>query len=79
MRSRPIGYLGIGLNAGDLDSSLAQLRWFLVVLFAAAALLALMIGIAMASRITRPIQQLVGAMKTVSAGNLHHRAPPGPA
>ena len=79
MRSRPIGYLGIGLSAGDLDSSLAQLRWFLVVLFAAAALLALMIGIAMASRITRPIQQLVGAMKTVSAGNLHHRAPPGPA
>jgi putative nucleotidyltransferase with HDIG domain len=79
MRSRPLGYLAIGLNADVLDSSLAQLRWFLVVLFAAAALLALMIGIALSSRITRPIQQLVGAMKTVSARNLHHRAPPGPA
>ncbi len=79
MRSRPLGYLAIGLNASDLEASLAQLRWFLVILFAAAALLALMIGIALASRITRPIQQLVGAMKTVAAGNLHHRAPPGPA
>src|SRR5207253_10013457 len=77
--SRAIGCPGTGLSAGALGPSLAELRWFLVVLLAAAALLARMNGMAMASRSTRPIQQLVGAMTAVSAGNLHHRAPPGPA
>lgn len=79
MRDRPVGYLAVALRADGWQASLAQLRLFLVILFAAASLLALLVGVALARRITRPIDDLVGAMRRVAAGDLHHRAPAGPA
>lgn len=78
LRGRPVGYMGVALSAKDWQSSLAQLRLFLVLLFAAASLFALLVGVALAQRITRPIDQLVGAMRRVASGDLHHRAPAGP-
>jgi response regulator RpfG family c-di-GMP phosphodiesterase len=79
LRDRPVGYMGVALDAADWQSSLAQLRLFLVLLFAAASLFALFVGMALARRITQPIDELVGAMRRVAAGDLHHRAPAGPA
>jgi len=78
LRDHPVGYLAVALDAGGLQSALAQLRLFLVLLFAAASLLALLVGVALARRITRPIDDLVGAMRRVASGDLHHRAAAGP-
>jgi len=79
LRDRPVGYLGVALLADGWQASLAQLRLLLVVLFAAAALLALLVGVALARSIAQPIDHLVRAVRKVAAGDLHHRAPPGPA
>jgi HAMP domain-containing protein len=79
LRDRPVGYMGVALDAAGWQSSLAQLRLFLVLLFAAASLFALFVGIALARRITQPIDELVGAMHRVAGGDLTHRAPAGPA
>jgi response regulator RpfG family c-di-GMP phosphodiesterase len=78
LRSRPVGYLGVVLNADAWQSGLSQLRLFLVLLFAAASLLALLVGVALAHYITRPIDDLVGAIRRVGTGDLRHRAPTGP-
>jgi response regulator RpfG family c-di-GMP phosphodiesterase len=78
LRGRPVGYVGAVLNADGWQSGLAQLRLFLVLLFAAASLLALLVGVALGHYITRPIDDLVGAIRRVGAGDLGHRAPAGP-
>jgi putative nucleotidyltransferase with HDIG domain len=78
MRNARLGYLAVALNAGQLQASLDQLRLLLLILFGAAALITLVIGLMLAAAITRPVQQLVGAMRAVAAGDLAQRAPTGP-
>jgi putative nucleotidyltransferase with HDIG domain len=77
MRGRQLGYMAVVLDGDKLVNSVAQARLILVLSFTAAALLTLLIGLMLASRITRPIDQLVSAMKAVSAGHLDRRAPVG--
>jgi putative nucleotidyltransferase with HDIG domain len=78
MRATPLGYLGVGLNADELSASLNALRLVLVALFGAIALGILLIGLALADRITRPIDQLVASMRVVSAGDYSRRVRVGP-
>ncbi len=78
LRDRPVGYVGVALNSDGWQAGLGQLRLFLVLLFVAASLIALVIGIMLAHLITRPIDELVGAIRRVGAGDLKHRAPAGP-
>jgi response regulator RpfG family c-di-GMP phosphodiesterase len=78
LRNRSVGYVGVALNADGWQAGIGQLRLFLVLLFAAASLIALVVGIALAHFITRPIDDLVGAIRRVGAGDLKHRAPAGP-
>jgi putative nucleotidyltransferase with HDIG domain len=78
MRNERLGYLAVALNAAPLQASLDQLRLLLLILFAAAALITLVIGLTLAGAITRPVQRLVGAMRAVAAGDLTQRAPAGP-
>jgi putative nucleotidyltransferase with HDIG domain len=78
MRKVPLGYLAVALNTAQLQAGLDELRLFLLILFAAAALITLVIGLMLAGAITRPVQRLVGAMGAVAAGDLAQRAPAGP-
>jgi putative nucleotidyltransferase with HDIG domain len=78
MRKMQLGYLAVALNTAQLQAGLDQLRLFLLILFAAAALITLVIGLMLAGAITRPVQRLVGAMRAVAAGDLAQRAPAGP-
>ena len=78
MRKVRLGYLAVALNTAQLQTGLDQLRLFLLILFAAAALITLVIGVMLAGAITRPVQRLVGAMGAVAAGDLSQRAPAGP-
>jgi putative nucleotidyltransferase with HDIG domain len=78
MRGAPLGYLGVGQNADELSASLNALRLVLVALFGAIALGALLIGLALADRITRPIDQLIASMRVVSAGDYSRRVRVGP-
>jgi putative nucleotidyltransferase with HDIG domain len=73
MRGRPLGYLGITLNADGLAALLAQLRLVLVAIFAGAGVLTLLIGALVAARITAPVEQLATATRLITAGNLQHR------
>ena len=74
MRGSQMGFLAVGANADALVSAAAQVRLILTLVFTAAALLTLLVGSATASLLTRPIEGLVRSMRTVSAGNLRHRA-----
>jgi putative nucleotidyltransferase with HDIG domain len=78
MRNVRLGYLAVALDTAQLQAGLDQLRLFLVILFAVAALITLVIGLLLAGAITRPVQRLVGAMGAVAAGDLTQRAPAGP-
>jgi putative nucleotidyltransferase with HDIG domain len=78
MRKVPLGYLAVALNTAQLQAGLDQLRLFLLILFAVAALTTLVIGLGLAAAITSPVQRLVGAMGAVAAGDLSQRAPAGP-
>jgi putative nucleotidyltransferase with HDIG domain len=78
MRKVRLGYLAVALNTADLQAGLDHLRLLLLILFAAAALITLVIGLGLAGAITRPVQRLVGAMGAVAAGDLSQRAPAGP-
>jgi len=78
MRGRQLGYMAVALNADGLQASLGQIRLMLVLLFSAAALLALLVGVTLATRMTRPLERLIASIQVVSAGDLHHRAPAGP-
>ena len=74
MRGLRLGYLGIEQSADSLASSVNRIRLILALLFTGAAVLTLLVGSALASRITRPIDRLVRAIKGVSAGDLSQRA-----
>ena len=78
MRKVRLGYLTVALNTAQMQSGLDQLRLLLLVLFAVAGLVTLLIGLTLAGAITRPVQRLVGAMGAVAAGDLSQRAPAGP-
>ena len=73
MRGNSLGYVGVAAPAADLSNSLNAIRLVLVVLFGAIALGTILIGLALADRITRPIDHLVASMATVSAGDYSHR------
>jgi putative nucleotidyltransferase with HDIG domain len=73
MRGRTLGYVGVATGATDLGSSINAIRLVLVVLFGATALGIILIGLALADRITRPIDRLVASMATVSAGDYSRR------
>ena len=62
---------------GSYDAALAPLRalqWRIVAIGAAALLLALLVGIALAGGITAPLQTLVAGMREVVRGNLRYRS-----
>ena len=73
MRGNNLGYFGVAAPAADLSSSLDAIRLVLVALFGALALGTILIGLALADRITRPIDRLVVSMATVSAGDYSRR------
>jgi len=73
MRGTQLGYLGTAVPADDLAGSLNAIRLVLVALFGAIALGTILIGLALADRITRPIDQLVASMRVVSAGDYSRR------
>jgi putative nucleotidyltransferase with HDIG domain len=74
MRGSQLGFLAVEAHADSLVSSLSQLRLILTLLFTAAALLTLLVGMATASLLTRPVDLLVRSMRVVSQGDLQHRA-----
>jgi putative nucleotidyltransferase with HDIG domain len=74
MRGRRLGYLAVALRTDALESQLAQVRLLLVLLFGAAALAALLLGVVLAKRLTTPIEHLVSSMQAVSAGRLNQQA-----
>jgi putative nucleotidyltransferase with HDIG domain len=74
MRGSQFGFLAVQAKADGLVNSVTQVRLVLTLVFTAAALLTLVVGTVTASLLTRPIERLVRSMRTVSAGNLHHRA-----
>jgi putative nucleotidyltransferase with HDIG domain len=73
MRGTQLGYLATAVPADDLSGSLNAIRFILVALFGAIALGTILIGLALADRITRPIDQLVASMRVVSAGDYSRR------
>jgi putative nucleotidyltransferase with HDIG domain len=75
LRNSSIGYLAAVERADAVEASVAQIRWLMVLVFAAAALMTLVFGTLVARRITRPIEHLVRSTAAVSAGDLSHRAP----
>jgi putative nucleotidyltransferase with HDIG domain len=75
MRGSTLGYLAVGVLADDLAGSLLAIRIVLVILFAAIALGTMLIGMALADRITKPIDQMIASMRVVSAGDYSRRVP----
>jgi len=73
-KAAPLGYLGVTASDATLVASGERLRLTMVSLFAVGTLVTLFIGIALARRITRPVQALVAAMRQVAAGDLDHQA-----
>ena len=73
MRGNRLGYFAVAAPATDLNKSLNAIRLVLVALFGAIALGTILIGLALADRITRPIDRLVASMATVSAGDYSRR------
>lgn len=79
MRGERFGYLGVGLPADGVVDNVFRLRIVLLSVFAATALVVLMVGGLLARRIFRPLERLVTSMRMVAAGDLAHRASDGPA
>jgi putative nucleotidyltransferase with HDIG domain len=75
MRGRTLGYLGAAVDAEAIKASLGDLALLLALVFGALALLVIVIGLALAGWITRPVQRLVLAMQAVAQGDLARRAP----
>jgi len=75
LRNSSLGYLSVALRADAVEASVNQIRWLMVLVFVAAALMVLLFGTLVARRITRPVEHLVRSTAAVSAGDLSHRAP----
>jgi HAMP domain-containing protein len=76
MRGRWLGFIGTAINSDGLHAALGQFAFILALVFAALALLVIVVGLDLARRITRPIERLVVAIQAVAAGDLSRRAPP---
>ena len=74
VRGTQLGFLAVQARADSLVSSMNQLRLNLTLLFTAAALLTMLVAMATASLLTRPVDLLVRSMRIVSQGDLQHRA-----
>ena len=74
MRGRQIGYLAVVHSADHLLDSVNQARALLVLVFTVAAILTLVAAGLVVSQITRPVDDLVAAMRAVSTGDLSARA-----
>jgi len=74
MRGTQLGYLAVQASTDQLVGSVLQVRLILTLVFTAAALLTLLVGTVTAALLTRPVDQLVRSMRTISAGDMHHRA-----
>ena len=74
MRGRQLGYLAVVHGADHLLDSVNQARAVLVLVFTAAAILTLIAAGLVVSQITRPVDDLVAAMRAVSTGDLSARA-----
>lgn len=77
VRSAPAGYLVVVQNQDGPAAIVTELRLLFTILFAAAALLVLVVGTVLSSLITRPVERLVEAMRAVSSGDLRRRAAVG--
>jgi len=77
VRAAPIGYLAVVQNQDGPAAVVTELRLLFTILFAAAALLVLVVGTVLSSLITRPVERLVEAMRAVSGGDLRRRAAVG--
>ncbi|HET9848767.1 MAG TPA: HAMP domain-containing protein, partial [Candidatus Dormibacteraeota bacterium] len=73
MRGIRLGFLAVAVTADDVTGSLNAIRLVLVALFGAIVLGTILIGLALADRITRPMDQLVASMRVVSAGDYSQR------
>jgi HD-GYP domain-containing protein (c-di-GMP phosphodiesterase class II) len=73
MRGRSLGYVAVAMDAQFVQDSLAMARVILVILFAATALGTIILGLVLADRITRPIDQLIASMHGVSTGDYERR------
>jgi putative nucleotidyltransferase with HDIG domain len=73
MRGVQLGFVAAAVPADDLSASLNGIRFVLVALFGAIALGTILIGLALADRITRPIDELIASMRVVSAGDYGRR------
>src|SRR5207302_203514 len=62
VRAAPVGYLAVVQNQDGPAAVVTELRLLFTILFAAAALLVLVVGTVVASLITRPVERLVEAM-----------------
>jgi len=74
-RSTSLGYVGVAASSAGLLANANRLRWTMAGLFLMGIVLTLLAGVALARRITRPVQTLVAATRLVSAGDLNHQAP----
>jgi putative nucleotidyltransferase with HDIG domain len=79
MRGERLGYLGLGLPADGVVDNVFRLRMVFLVVFVGTALVVLLVGGLLARQISQPLERLVSSMRLVSAGDLSHRAPAGPA
>src|SRR2546421_920128 len=77
VRAAPVGYLAVVQNQDGPAAVVTELRLLFTILFAAAALLVLVVGTVLSSLITRPVERLVEAMRAVSGGDLRRRATVG--
>jgi len=77
VRAAPVGYLAVVQNQDGPAAVVTELRLLFTILFAAAALLVLVVGAVLSSLITRPVERLVEAMRAVSGGDLRRRATVG--
>ncbi|HVH64582.1 MAG TPA: HD domain-containing phosphohydrolase [Candidatus Acidoferrum sp.] len=73
MRGTRLGYLAVAIPAADVNGSINAIRLVLVALFGAIVLGTILIGLGLADRITRPIDQLVASMADISGGDYSHR------
>ncbi len=73
MRGTRLGYLAVAVTSDDVTNSLNAIRLVLVALFGGIVLGVILIGLALADRITRPIDQLVASMRVLSDGDYSQR------
>lgn len=71
-----LGEVRIGLTETGLQQKVATATWRVVVITALVLLLALAAGLALAGRVSAPIQELVEATRRVAAGATGYRAVP---